>query len=250
MQHFPDMLRHWRSQRRFSQLDLALEANVSARHISFLETGRSRPSREMVVHLGDTLAIPFEVRNQMLASAGFAAKYQDRDWDDAAMAPIKKAIDWTLERHAPYPGIALDRLWVIQNLNAPARTLFGAMGLGVGSSMLEMIQDPLIQASVENWPEVAHHTALRLRSESTAQGGVPRLEAAANAIAQDAIPSEESAPAVPTVFRLGDQRLSLFGTIAQFGTTADQTLEDLKIELFFPADEAAEVLLNQFAQGA
>ena len=95
MQQFPEILRQWRTQRRLSQLDLALEANVSSRHISFLETGRSRPSRDMVIHLGDALSIPLEVRNQMLTSAGFAPKYQKRDWDDAAMAPIRR---WKISR--------------------------------------------------------------------------------------------------------------------------------------------------------
>ena len=249
MQTFPDILRQWRNQRRLSQLDLAIEANISSRHISFLETGRSRPSRDMVIHLGDALSIPLEVRNQMLTSAGFAPKYQKRDWGDAAMVPIKKAIDWTLERHAPYPGIALDRLWVIQRMNAPARLLFGGMGADEGTSMLDLIQHPLVQDNVENWPEVAHHSALRLRSESAAQGGIPELESAADLLAKDAIPSEPNVPAIPTVFKLGEQRLSLFGTIAQFGTTADQTLEDLKIELFFPADEAADSLLKQMSAG-
>lgn len=249
MQNFPDILRNWRNQRRLSQLDLAMEANVSSRHISFLETGRSRPSRDMVIRLGDTLSIPLEVRNQMLTSAGFAPKYQKRDWDDASMAPIRKAIDWTLDRHAPYPGIAIDRMWIIQRMNAPARLLFGTMGADEGRSMLDLIQHPLVQDSVENWPEVAHHSALRLRSESAAQGGIPELEAAADLLAKDAIPSDPNVPAIPTIFKLGDQRLSLFGTIAQFGTTADQTLEDLKIELFFPADEAADTMLKNMSAG-
>ncbi len=203
----------------------------------------------MVIHLGDALSIPLEVRNQMLTSVGFAPKYQKRDWDDAAMAPIKKAIDWTLERHAPYPGIALDQLWVIQRMNAPARLLFSGMGAQEGTSMLALIQNPLVQESIENWPEVAHHSALRLRSESAAQGGIPELDAAAELLAKDAIPSEPNVPAIPTIFNFGDQRLSLFGTIAQFGTTADQALEDLKIELFFPADEAADQMLRQMSAG-
>lgn len=112
-----------------SQLDLALEANVSARHISFLETGRARPSRDMITLLGDALAIPLPGRNQMLAAMGFASRYEARDWDEAEMAPVRRAIDRMLERHAPYPGIAIDELWRLQRMNSPAHKLFGALGV-------------------------------------------------------------------------------------------------------------------------
>ena len=245
MQSFPELLRHWRKERRLSQLDLALEASVSTRHISFLETGRARPSRDMVLHLGDALDVPMYARNAMLGAVGFAPRYPSRDWEDAAMMPIRKAIDWMLDRHAPYPGIAIDRLWRIERMNAPASRLFGALGAAEGVSMLDLIRNPQVQAIVENWPEVAHHTVQRLRSESAAQGGVPELEAAITELAPQAAPTEADAtPAVATVFRMGDLRLALFGTIAQFATSADQTIEDLKIELFFPADETAEAFLR------
>lgn len=180
----------------------------------------------------------------MLTATGFAPKYRARDWDDAAMQPIRKAIDWTLDRHAPYPGIAIDRLWIIQRMNAPARLLFGSMGAVEGTSMLDLIQNPAVHDAIENWPEVAHHSALRLRSESAAQGGIAELDEAADRLSEHAAPSAPDTPAIPTIFKMGSQRLSLFGTIAQFGTTADQTLEDLKIELFFPADDEAEVTLK------
>ena len=111
MTAFPQTLKTWRTTRRYSQLDLALEADVSARHISFLETGRARPSREMVARLGDALQLPLDARNRMLTSAGFAATYPGRDWQSADMAPIRQAVARTLENHMPYPGIAVDRLW-------------------------------------------------------------------------------------------------------------------------------------------
>jgi len=244
MQQFPDILRHWRTQRRFSQLDLALEANVSARHISFLETGRARPSREMIIRLGDTLGIPLNVRNQMLTTVGFAPTYQRRDWQDEAMDPIRKAINWTLEQHAPYPGIAIDNLWVIQRMNKPAARLFGVMGAAEGTSMLDLIKRPDVKDNICNWPEVAYHSALRLRSESASQGGIPELDAAADELAKDAVAAAPDMPVIPTIFNLGGQQLALFGTIAQFGTTSDQSIEDLKIELFFPANPDAEKLLR------
>ncbi|MEM9349498.1 MAG: helix-turn-helix domain-containing protein [Pseudomonadota bacterium] len=247
MESFSESLKHWRAKRRMSQLDLAMEADVSARHISFLETGRARPSRDMVLHLSETLDVPFEARNRMLGSVGFAPRFGARDWDDAEMAPIRQAIDWTLSRHAPYPGVALNRLWVIERLNDPARRLFGALGAAEGVSMLDLIMSPSVQGAIENWPEVARHTVLRLRSESASQGGVPALEDAADRLSEGAGPQEAGAPAIPTIFILGTQRLALIGTIAQFATTADQTLEELRIELFFPADDAAAALLRAMA---
>ena len=224
MESFPDLLRHWRRQRRFSQLDLATEAGVSSRHISFLETGRSRPSREMIVHLGDVLTVPFDIRNQMLGAAGFAAKYPARPLDDEAMAPVVRAINWTLERHAPRLGIAIDGLWVIKRMNAPARRLFRALGAAEGISMIELLLRPEVQASLENWPEVARHSAMRLRAENNARGHVPELSGAADLFARHGGSDQSDGPTIPTVFKLAGQRLSLFGTIAHFSTTADQTV--------------------------
>jgi len=244
MTPFPDLLRHWRGQRRLSQLQLSLEAEVSARHISFLETGRAQPSRDMIARLGDALAMPFEARNQMLTSVGFSPKYAARNWDDADMAPVRRAVEWTLDRHAPFPGMAIDRFWTIRRLNAPARTLFSALGLSEGASLLALLQGPRMPQFIENWPEVAHHSVQRLRSESAAAAGIPEFEAAITHLTPFADQGQVNAPAVPTVFRMGDTRIALFGTIAQFGTSADQTIEDLKIELFFPADEASEALLK------
>ncbi|MFS4582477.1 helix-turn-helix domain-containing protein [Phaeobacter sp. C3_T13_0] len=248
MSEFSNHLRHWRQTRRFSQLDLALEANVSARHISFLETGRARPSREMITQLGDALAIPLSARNQMFAAMGFASRYEARCWDEAEMAPIRRAIDRTLDRHAPYPGIAIDRLWRLTRMNTSAQKIFGTLGLSEGDSMLEVLSNPLLWEMVENWPEVAHNTMLRLRTESATQGGVPELEAAARDLAEHARIGANVGPTVPTVFRFGDQRLAMFGTIAQFGTPEDTALEELKIELFFPSDVETENALKTMFQ--
>ena len=108
MTQYADLLKQWRKQRRMSQLDLALEADVSARHISFLETGRARPSAEMIVHLSEVLDVPMDARNLMMRATGFAARYSSKPLDDAEMAPIREAVTWTLDRHAPYPGLVLD----------------------------------------------------------------------------------------------------------------------------------------------
>lgn len=249
MTQFPDTLKTWRKARRFSQLDLALEADVSSRHISFLETGRAQPSRDMVARLGDALNLPLETRNQMLTHAGFAVRYPGRSWDEEEMAPIRAALDHTLTQHAPYPAFAVDRLWTIVRMNKPAEQLFGMLQIAEGSSLLELITSDTLPMFIENWPEVAHHAAQRLRTESAAQGGVSELDDAANLLAAVSGGSDDPpGPIIPTIYKAGDLRLSLFSTIAQFGTPVDLTLDDLKIELFFPADDATEQTLRAMAK--
>lgn len=248
MSQFAQTLKTWRTARRYSQLELANEADVSARHLSFLETGRANPSREMIAKLGEALRMPLAARNQLLAHAGFAARYQQRNWDAEEMAPIRAAVEYTLAQHAPYPAFAVDRHWVILQMNAPAANLFGMMGVAEGESLIEVMLKEEVQALIENWPDVAHHAAHRLRTESAARGGIEKLETAADAFARAPAPKSQAlGPVVPTNYRVGDLRLSLFATIAQFGTPEDLSLDDLKIELFFPSDEDTKVLLLDMA---
>ncbi len=252
MSTFPESLKSWRKARRCSQLDLAMEANVSSRHISFLETGRARPSPEMILRLGDALGLPLAARNQMLTLAGFAARYPARKWEAADMAPIRAAMEHTLAGHAPYPAIALDRVWTVVRMNGPAKLLFAPLSVSEGDSMLDLVMSDALPPLVENWPEVAHHSAQRLRTESAAQGGVAALDRAAAHLSQAPAPDAPfTGPVVPTIYRMGPMRLSMFTTIAQFGTPEDLTLDDLKIELFFPADtETADALRALWAASA
>lgn len=202
----------------------------------------------MIHKLGQALDLPLDAHNQMLTNAGFAVRFPQRQWDDAQMAPIRDAIDYTLKNHAPYPALAIDRLWRVVQLNGPAEKLFGMFQLVEGDSLLELISSDGLQQLVENWPEVAAHTAGRLRTESAAQGGIAELDNAAEKLSQQAV-NEPGAvsPVVPTVLKLGDTRLSLFATIAQFGTPEDVTLDDLKIELYFPTDSESAQVLQQMA---
>jgi len=245
MSDFPDALKVWRRTRRFSQLELAAEANVSARHIAFLETGRARPSPAMIGRLGEALQIPLAARNQMLTLAGFATRYPARQWDVSEMAPIRAALEHTLEQHAPYPGIAIDGMWTVVRLNRPAQVLFGQLGMAEGSSMLDLMASDELPPLIENWPDVAHHAAQRLRTESAAQGGVAKLDRLAERLAAVSGGSGKPiGPVTPTIYRTGTMRLSLFAIIAQFGTPEDLALDDLKIELFFPADPETELALR------
>jgi transcriptional regulator with XRE-family HTH domain len=250
MARFGEMLKSWRETRRLSQLQLACEASVSARHISFLETGRSRPSRDMVLHLSEVLAVPRPSRNGLLAAAGFAPVYAAEPPDSDVLQPVLAAMSRLLVQHEPYPGVILDGLWCLRDLNRSARRLFGLAGLGPGDSLLDAMAEPDWGTGVvENWGEVGHHAMVRLRAESLQAGGIAALDEAAARLAADPVvaawkPDEPLPPVVPTIYRAGDLRLSLFSTIAQFRGAEDIAVADLHIELMFPADEAARQALE------
>lgn len=247
---FGDALRDWRGRRRMSQLDLGLSANVSTRHISFLETGRARPSQSMVLALCEELQVPRADRNRMLAAAGFAPLYRARDWQEEDMAPARAAMEHMLTSHVPYPGLALDRHWRILRLNAPAARLFGLFGIVEGDAMLEkMLNNAALLEAIENLPELALHLAARLRTESAHLGGDTVLADYADKL--DRLTAGETRPDgplpafVPTRIRLGDTSLSFLSTIAQFGTAEDIALAEIRVELMFPADEVTRAALTQ-----
>lgn len=251
MTEFSEALKSWRKLRRYSQLELALQADISGRHLSFLETGRSSPSREMVIRLSETLQLPLDARNLFLAQAGFAAKYSEHDWTDYEMQPIRRAVERMLATHMPYPGLAVDRLWRVVDANQAAKQLFGHFGVGIGDSVLDLMLSEVLPAAIENWEEVASAAVERLRAESLSHGRVPELDRAAQQLAQQVAGTINiSSPVVPTVLSFGDVRLSLFATIAQFGTPKDVVLDDLKIELYFPMDPETEAFFAGVATNA
>lgn len=243
VEQFGSTLKEWRAKRRMSQLDLGLTANVSARHISFLETGRSKPSKSMVMMLSDVLQMPNVIRNTFLASAGFAPVYQNRTLDNKDLEHVRSAVNWTLDRHDPYPAFALDRHWNIVRANKSASILLAGAGVMEGDSLLEAtLDDNGISNLLENWHDVMHHLVIRLRTESNHLGGDPVLDKAIENMTQrlgNSTPSyEDNTPAVISArYRLGDTTLSLFSTIASFGSAEDIALSELKIEMMFPADE-------------
>lgn len=254
---FGGHLRTWRGKRRMSQLQLALAAEVSARHIAFLETGRAKPSRRMVLRLGDALDVPRADRNLMLDAAGFRAAYASRPLDSAAMEPIRKAITHMIEGHSPYPAFVFDRHWKVLDANASGRAMLAGFGLDAGDSFIDFLlvpgQGPEL---VENWIEVAHHLAARFRLESAHLGGDPVLERAAAELSfgpeqqHDEPAKGGDLPPVLTVrFRLGGQVYPMFSTMTQFGTAEDIALADIKIEMFFPTDVVCEALFRQMAAG-
>lgn len=248
---FAEGLRHWRGMRRVSQLELALRANVSARHVSFLETGRARPSRGMVLTLAAALDVPLAERNGLLGAAGFAAAYQARPPGDQALQLPEAALAWMLDRHAPYPGLALDRHWRIVRLNEPAGRLLDAAGLKIGDSLLEACgRGGSLRALIGNWPEVAHYLAARLQTEIEHYGGDPLLVREHQALLADGVarPKAPASPILPIIYDMAGQRLAFVSTIAHFGGAQDIALSDLRIELMFPANEPTAALLRAWNQ--
>ncbi len=244
---FGSVLKEWRGVRRMSQLELGSIAEVSPRHISFLESGRSNPSRPMVLHLSEVLDVPRQERNRFLSAAGFAPIYEQHDPDGEAMEPIRQAIQWTLEQHDPFPAIVLDRHWNVLQVNNSAAMMFSMLGLESSINMIDVfVHDSAIRTQIVNWSEVGYFLLTRLRTENTSLGGDPFIEQAIAALSADAaIAPPTSAtlpPALPAIFQIGDMTVSLLSTIAQFGSAEDIALADQRIELFFPGDEPTREL--------
>jgi transcriptional regulator with XRE-family HTH domain len=246
------LLRDWRRRRRLSQLDLALEAGVSARHLSFVETGRSRPSAQMVLHLADQLDVPLRDRNGLLLAAGYAPEYGRRGLEEPEMAPVREALDLVLGGHDPYPAVVVDRAW---NMVAGNRSV-AVLTEGVAPELLEPPVNVLrvslhpdgVAPRIANLGEWRAHLLERLGRQVALTGDAalaelydelsgypgPRLEdgpAGAGAGLADIV--------VPLRLRsAGGAELTFFSTVATFGTAVDITVAELAIESFFPADAA------------
>jgi transcriptional regulator with XRE-family HTH domain len=248
------LLREWRQRRRLSQLDLALEAGVSARHLSFLETGRSKPSRDMVLHLAEELDVPLRDRNRLLLAAGYAPAYGERPFDAAEMQPVRAAVEQVLQAHDPYPAAVVDREWELLAGNQGLQLL---VGLAVPAP--ELLEPPVnvirlslhpdgVAPRISNLAEWRRHLLERLQRQValTADPAVAALLREAEGY--PAPPPEPghsgSDLVVPLRLRTEDHgELSFLSTIATFGTAVDITVAELAIESFFPADaRTADVL--------
>jgi transcriptional regulator with XRE-family HTH domain len=261
---FPVLLRGWRQKRRLSQLELALESGVSQRHVSFLESGRSRPSRTMILQLSETLAVPLRQRNDLLVSAGFAPVFRTRPLDDPQMNQVMTAIRRMLANHEPYPAVAVDRAWNIRLSNAPFDRLEGMLGAdlwtrvgGPPRNLMRLFFHPEgIKAQVLNWRTLAPLLWQRACREAEASGGEDMKAVLAELSAHQDVESlrvaEDTAllPVLPLEMALGEVRVSLFSVISTFGTAQDVTTDELRIESLFPADDATEKLFQATAPRA
>jgi len=241
---FGAILKDWRKTRRFSQLDLSLEAEMSARHLSFLESGRSNPSREMVLRLADALQLPRPTANQALNAAGFAPAYPSLSDDAPELAPVNQAITKMLDHHDPFPGYAIDRHWNIVSSNHGAQMILALASPGGPANLVDILIKCASLDLIENWDEVAILSLSRLRTEILDLGGDDQLSALASRLSghervrkADMGSINLNQAVIPTIFRLGENRLSLFSVIAQFGSVQDIRAGETRIELMFPMDE-------------
>jgi transcriptional regulator with XRE-family HTH domain len=258
-----NLLRDWRQRRRMSQLDLALEADISTRHLSFVETGRSRPSRDMVVHLAERLEVPLRERNAMLLAAGYAPVYPQRPLDDPALAVAREAVELVLAGHEPYPALAVDWHWTLVAANAAVAPLMAGAAPELVDPPVNVMRLSLhpdgIAPRIANLAEWRDHALDRLRQqvEATADPilaelleelrGYPAPEGQDEASPGDA---PYAGVVVPLRFVTDAGILSFFSTTTVFGTPVDVTLSELAVESFFPADKAtAEVLRRMAASG-
>jgi transcriptional regulator with XRE-family HTH domain len=246
------LLRDWRRRRRLSQLDLALEAGVSARHLSFLETGRSRPSREMVLHLSEQLDVPLRDRNRLLLAAGFAPAFDERPIDAPEMAPVREALDKILTGHEPYPAAVVDRWWNLVAANRSIAVFTDQVPAHLMEPPVNVLRVSLhpdgMASRILNYGEWRAHLVDRLRRQ-VALTADPRLAELLDEITgYPGEPDELHGPggeiAVPLRFDAGGRELTFFSTIATFGTAVDITLAELAIEAFFPADQATAAYLR------
>ena len=250
------MLREWRQRRRMTQLDLALVADVSARHLSFIETGRSAPSADMVKHLAEQLDVPLRERNELLLAAGYAPAYGQRDLDEPEMGPVRDALDRVLAAHEPFPAVVVDRHWGMVAGNSAVPLLTAGVAehlLEPPVNVLRMTLHPEGMAPrIANLPEWRAHLLDRLGRQAVVSGD-PALAALHEELA--ALPGGgESAPspdlaageiAVPLRLHHDGGELAFISTVTTFGTAVDVTVSELAIEAFFPADAAtAQVLYS------
>jgi transcriptional regulator with XRE-family HTH domain len=253
--HAGELLRDWRQRRRLSQLDLAVEAEVSARHLSFVETGRATPSRELLTHLAEHLDVPLRERNTLLLAAGYAPVYRETPLDDESMARVRRAIDTILSGHEPFPALVFDRR---EDLVAANRPTLELLGEGVAPELLVPPVNTLrlalhpdgLAPRIRNLEEWAEHLLDRLDRE-LAVSGDPVLAALREEVAgYPGVPATsrhlDTADRlfVPLRIDVAGTELALFSTVATFGTARDVTLEELAIETFFPADDATEAFLR------
>ncbi|HEX3789862.1 MAG TPA: helix-turn-helix transcriptional regulator [Pseudonocardiaceae bacterium] len=248
------LLKHWRNARRLSQLGLAAEAAVSIRHVCFIETGRASPSRTMVLKLAEVLDVPLRERNTLLLAAGFAPTYAESALDAPELAAVREALHAILTQQEPYPAIVLDRDWNVRHKNGAAERFFAFLDAGHEEAapgppnvLRRMFHPDGVRRYVTNWPEVAEALIRRARREAI--GGVADERAQRildEVLAYEGVPAaladfDPTAPLLPIVpihYARAGRRFNYFSTVTTLGTAQDITLQELRIECFFPADEA------------
>ena len=259
---FGEHLRHWRLRRRLSQMQLAAESAISTRHLSFVETGRSVPSREMVLRLAERLDVPLRERNALLVAAGYAPMYRERPLHDPALAAARAAVERILRGHEPCPALALDRHWNLVAANAMVSHLLAGLPPALLQPPVNVLRLSLhpqgLAPRIVNLGQWRHHLFERLRQQVRATGdaALQQLEQELHAFP---VPPQAQAThlagevlgvAMPLQLRTPAGVLSFLSTVTVFGTPNDVTLQELALETFFPADEATGQALRALAAAA
>ena len=257
------LLRRWRERRRMSQLDLSLEAEISARHLSFVETGRAHPSREMVLLLARVLEVPPRARNELLTAAGFAPMYRERPLDAPELSQVRRALDFMLRQQEPYPALVLDRHWNILMTNEAAGRVMGlfldpkaAEALGVPNAMRLTYHPNGLRPYIVNWEATAAALIQWLHRDLLRGGGDETRLLLEELLSYPDVPRQWRAldldastnPFLAIELRRDDVDLKFFTTLASLGTPYDITLHELRIESFFPADAATEDAARRLAR--
>lgn len=250
------LIREWRTTRRLSQMELALDVGISPRHLSFVETGRSRPSAELLMALADQMEVPMRTRNLWLLASGYAPRYAESPLDSQRMHSVRAALQRLLDAHHPYPGVVLDRHWNVVLANASAQKLVGLLPDFLKGPTLNTFRASLhpqgwarLTRNFDEWGPyllqelqraVARHRDPDIRALAEEVAGYPNVQALKSVRA----PAAADALLVPVVLELHGATLSFFSTLTAFGTPRDITLDELCVELFYPSDVATEVLLR------
>jgi transcriptional regulator with XRE-family HTH domain len=258
---FAERLRGWRGRRGLSQLELAGRAGISQRHLSFLELGRASPSREMVTRLATTLDIPLREHNALLLAAGFAPVWRETDLAAPELAQVRSALDHMLAQQEPLPAVAVDRHWNLLQANAGAvrlvTFLVGPLAPDAKVNLADALVAPdVLRPFLVNWADVVRYFIRSVEADAAADGSAETatllerllaykgVQEAMNAAVVDAA----AGPVLPMRFRKGDVSLQLFTTIATLGTPQDITLQELRVESFFPMDEDTADTLRAWAR--
>jgi transcriptional regulator with XRE-family HTH domain len=259
--HFSSLLKHWRNVRRLTQIELAGDANVSARHVCFLETGRAQPSREMVQLLGNALDLPLEERNALHVAAGFVPPYGDRGLAADNLQHVRQALDFILRQQEPYPGIVIDGHWDVRIRNEASRRLFKTfhqsyeMQSDLADNAMHVVFHPKgLRQFIVNWDEFAGQMIQILHRE-VAQGSRVAAQLLDEIMTYPGLPAEwriprnpaASSPVMTMQLRKGELRLAFFSTFTTLAMPTDAALQKLKIECFYPADSATAEKARELA---
>lgn len=254
------LLSEYRKRNRLSQLELSLLADVSSRHISFIETGRARPSRAMLMRLADVMDLPHKDSNLLLNSGGYAAAYSALDLENDAMQPVRDALGMILRNHNPYPALVMDGNYNLLMANQAQQNLMTLMAqtlrqdgeLPTNNLMLALFREDMFRPMIANWEVVASHLLRRLRRQVLAYDSEPHKALYQQILAleppdnwQQPGETGDDGPMLTIDFNLDGLTLSLFTTLSQFGTALDTGMEELLIESYFPANKASEQFFSK-----